>query len=167
MINFAGRVITALCYMKTEIFQTPPIRPRRLARNLRKKYNSRMKTFKELLEQTKKSISEVNVDQARQLLGKGGVLFLDVREPQEYEEGIVRGAYKLPRGLLELQIEKAVPERDREIVVYCAGGARSALAAKSLLEMGYGNVKSMTGGFTVWEAAGYEIEMPSGPQSEG
>jgi rhodanese-related sulfurtransferase len=128
---------------------------------------NRVKTFKDLLEQTKKSISEINVDQARELFRRGGVLFLDVREPQEYEEGIVRGAYTLPRGLLELQIERAVPDRDREIVVYCAGGARSALAAKSLLEMGYRNVKSMTGGFTVWEAAGYEIQAPSGLQSEG
>ncbi|MBI4549892.1 MAG: hypothetical protein HY714_03085 [Candidatus Omnitrophica bacterium] len=125
-----------------------------------------MKTFKELLEQTKNSITEVNVDLARQLFQKGA-LFLDVREPEEYQEGVVRGALKIPRGLLELHIERAVPDRDREIVVYCAGGTRSALAVKTLVEMGYRNAKSMTGGFTLWEAAGYESELASDLASEG
>ena len=126
-----------------------------------------MKTFKEVLEEAKKSVQEINVDQAREILKKGKALFIDVREPQEYEEGIVRGALRVPRGVLELQIERMIPERDQEIVIYCAGGARSALAAKSLKEMGYQNVKSMVGGFTVWEAAGYETEVTPERQAEG
>lgn len=125
-----------------------------------------MKTFKEILEEAKRSIKEVTVDEARDILKKGSAVFLDVREPQEHEDGVVRGALRIPRGVLELQIERVIPDRAQEIVVYCAGGARSALAAKSLTDMGYGNVKSMVGGFTVWEAAGYDIEAAQA-QAEG
>ena len=126
-----------------------------------------MKTLKELIEEVKKSIQEVNVDQAWDILKKSKAVFIDVRESEEHEEGIVRGALRIPRGLLELQIERVIPDRNQEIVLYCAGGIRSALAAKSLKEMGYGNVKSMVGGFTVWEAAGYDIEVPTQRQAEG
>jgi len=117
-----------------------------------------MKTFHELMQEVKASITEVDVDQAQAIAAKGDAVFIDVREPSEYDEGVVAGALCVPRGTLELQIEKAVPERDKEIVLYCAGGIRSALAARSLAEMGYQNVKSMSGGFVVWEAAGYAIE---------
>ncbi len=126
-----------------------------------------MKTFKEILEEAKKAIQEVTVDQANEILKKAQAVFIDVREPQEYEEGVVRGALRVPRGVLELQIERVVPDREREVVIYCAGGARSALAAKSLKDMGYKNVKSMVGGFMVWEAAGYDIEVSSPRQAEG
>jgi rhodanese-related sulfurtransferase len=120
-----------------------------------------MKTLKELIEETKKAVREITVDEARAILHQGASLFLDVREPAEHGEGIVRGAVCIPRGLLELQIEKLVPDRNQGMVVYCAGGIRSALAAKSLQDMGYRNVKSMAGGYTVWEAADYETEIPA------
>ena len=117
-----------------------------------------MKTAKELIDEAKRSIKEVNVDEAQKILQAGKAVFLDVREPQEFIEGILPGAIRIPRGLLELQIEKIQSDRSRPLVVYCAGGVRSALAAKTLAEMGYKDVKSMAGGFVVWEAAGYPIE---------
>ncbi len=126
-----------------------------------------MKTLKDLLDEAKQAVPEISVDQAREIYKKSQALFLDVREPEEYDEGIVKGALRIPRGVLELQIERLIPQRDREIVVYCAGGTRSVLAAKSLKDMGYDQVKSMNGGFMVWEAAGYEIEMIPQRQAEG
>ncbi len=126
-----------------------------------------MKTLKDLLDEAKQAVLEISVDQAREIYKKSQALFLDVREPEEYDEGIVKGALRIPRGVLELQIERLIPQRDREIVVYCAGGTRSVLAAKSLKDMGYDQVKSMNGGFMVWEAAGYEIEMIPQRQAEG
>jgi rhodanese-related sulfurtransferase len=117
-----------------------------------------MKTLKDLIDEAKKAIPEISVDQARDIYKKGQAVFLDVRESEEYEEGVIKGAIRVPRGVLELQIERILPQRNREIVVYCAGGTRSVLAAKSLKDMGYDAVTSMAGGFFVWEAAGYEIE---------
>lgn len=126
-----------------------------------------MKTLKDLIDEAKKAVPEVSVDQAREIYKKGQAVFLDVREPEEYDEGIVKGALRVPRGVLELQIERMLPQRNCEIIVYCAGGTRSVLAAKSLKDMGYDAVKSMAGGFMVWEAAGYEIEMIPQRQAEG
>lgn len=117
-----------------------------------------MKTLMQLLDETKKQIQEINVDQAREILRQGGAVFVDVREPAEYAGGVVKGAARVPRGLLELQIEKLVPDRNQALILYCAGGVRSALAAKSLQDMGYKNVQSLRGGFVIWEASEYEIE---------
>src|SRR5207245_2132636 len=85
---------------------------------------------------------------------------VDVRELDEWEQGAIPGAVHIPRGFLESQIEQKVPDRDRPVVVYCAGGARSAFAAKSLQELGYTNVVSLTGGFTDWKRNGFAVVTP-------
>ena len=83
-----------------------------------------------------------------------------MREREEWEEGVVPGAVHIPRGQLESRIEGLVPDRSREIVLYCSGGSRSAFAAKALQELGYENVTSLTGGFTDWKRNGFPIETP-------
>src|SRR5687767_11513035 len=83
------------------------------------------------------------------------LLLIDVREADEVATGTIAKSKHIPRGFLELRIEALERSRDREIVIYCAGGTRSAFAAKSLKEMGYQNVTSMSGGFTGWKNAGF------------
>ena len=118
-----------------------------------------MSTFKELIRQVKSAVREVSVDEA-QALARQGAAVVDVREADEWEKGHLPGAVHVPRGFLELRIEEKVPERDRPVVLYCAGGTRSALAARSLAEMGYGNVVSLTGGFGRWKEAGAPVVVP-------
>jgi len=117
-----------------------------------------MPSVKDLLAQVKSSIREVEpgeVDGAR-----SDALFLDVREADEYQQGALPGALHLPRGFLEVQIEGVVPTKDRPIVVYCAGGTRSAFAAKTLQDLGYSDVVSMTGGFNRWKDEGRAWSTP-------
>jgi molybdopterin/thiamine biosynthesis adenylyltransferase/rhodanese-related sulfurtransferase len=116
-------------------------------------------TFKELIRKVKGEIREVGAAEARALAGAGAVL-LDVREADEWSQGHVPGALFIPRGYLELQVEEKVKDKDREVVVYCAGGTRSALGVKSLQELGYTKVTSMQGGFTRWKESGFPIEVP-------
>jgi molybdopterin/thiamine biosynthesis adenylyltransferase/rhodanese-related sulfurtransferase len=123
-----------------------------------------MPTFNELLSQVKGQIREVSVEETRSRVldrsaGAAPVL-IDVRERDEYEQGFVPRAEWIPRGFLELKIEDLVPERDREVVLYCAGGTRSALAAKAVQDLGYTRVSSMAGGFRAWKNAGYAFERP-------
>ena len=117
-----------------------------------------MATYRELLAQVKAEIDEVGAAEARER--QGDALFVDVREREEWEEGTVPGALHVPRGQLESRIEGLVPDRSREIVLYCSGGSRSAFAAKALQELGYENVTSLTGGFTDWKRNGFEVETP-------
>ncbi len=117
-----------------------------------------MASFREILSNAKSQIKEIDTDEAAKL--KTGWLFLDVRETEEYEQGTIENAMFLPRGNLEVQIEGRVPDKDQNIVVFCAGGARSALAAKSLQELGYKNVVSMAGGFNRWKDDGYKWVTP-------
>jgi len=120
-----------------------------------------MPSYRELLQQVKTEIGEVDARQAQDLLdGAEPPLFLDVRERDEWVEGSVPGAVHVPRGNLESRIEQIAPDRSREIVVYCAGGSRSAFAAKSLGEMGYENVTSLAGGFTDWKRNGHPMDLP-------
>jgi molybdopterin/thiamine biosynthesis adenylyltransferase/rhodanese-related sulfurtransferase len=116
-------------------------------------------TFKELIRKVKGEIREVSTAEARALAGAGAVL-LDVREPDEWSQGHVPGALYIPRGYLELQVEERVKDKDQEVVVYCAGGTRSALGAKSLQDLGYTRVTSMQGGFAKWKESGFPIEVP-------
>jgi molybdopterin/thiamine biosynthesis adenylyltransferase/rhodanese-related sulfurtransferase len=113
-----------------------------------------MLTFQDLLRRAKAQITEVSPAEVEPRLGDDEVLVLDVREHEEYEQGAIPGAHLIPRGLLESSIFMQAPDPDTEIVVYCAGGARSALAAQSLEELGYRNVVSMVGGFGLWKAEG-------------
>jgi molybdopterin/thiamine biosynthesis adenylyltransferase/rhodanese-related sulfurtransferase len=123
-----------------------------------------MPSYRELLSQVKGEIDEIGALEARERLGDA--LFLDVRELDEWDEGHVPGAVFVPRGNLEGRIEGLVPDHDREIVVYCSGGSRSAFAAKSLGELGYSNVVSLTGGFTDWKRNGLPIDLARGLTKE-
>ncbi len=111
-----------------------------------------MPSFRELLTETKSGITEISPADAETKLGE--VTFLDVREQDEHDAGTIPGAVFIPRGHLESQVENKIPSRDGEIVVYCAGGVRSAFAAKTLQELGYTNVVSMAGGFGQWKNEG-------------
>ena len=92
-------------------------------------------------------------------LAKGDALRLvDVREDNEWAKGRIKGAVHLGKGVIERDIEQAIPDKQAEIVLYCGGGFRSALAAENLQRMGYSNVWSMDGGWREWVAAGGETE---------
>ncbi len=110
----------------------------------------------ELLARVKSGVKEMSMEELKVKLDRQDDLFLiDVREQDEVDQGIIVGATHIPRGFLELRIEQAESDRNREIVLYCAGGNRSALAAQSLEAMGYANVISMREGYTGWSAAGF------------
>ena len=115
----------------------------------------------EYIRQIKRQIEEVDPAQVSEHLGNGIVL-VDVREGTEWDAGHIPGAKHVPRGYLESRIEGAVgADRSQEIVIYCATGQRSALAAHTLKEeLGFENVKSMTGGITLWKDRGYKVEVP-------
>ncbi len=117
-----------------------------------------MASFREILLKTKSQIEEIDTISASKL-GKGW-LFLDVREADEYEQGTIENSMFLPRGNLEVQVEGRIPDKRQKIVVYCAGGVRSALAAKSLQELGYETVLSMAGGFNRWKDDGLKWVTP-------
>ena len=120
-----------------------------------------MASFRELLAHVKSQIREVDPAGAETAMADGqGTVVLDVREPDEYEQGALPGAVHIPRGHLESQIENRVPDRDAPIVVYCAGGTRSAFAAQTLAELGYTDVVSMNGGFNKWKNEGREWSVP-------
>ena len=113
-----------------------------------------MPTPRDLLNEAKASIREVEPAGAEALLEGGGVTFLDVREPDEYEQGAIPNAVHLPRGHLEFQVEGKLPDKAGPIVVYCAGGVRSAFAAKTMQDLGYADVQSLVGGFNKWKDDG-------------
>jgi molybdopterin/thiamine biosynthesis adenylyltransferase/rhodanese-related sulfurtransferase len=117
-----------------------------------------MTTPRELLAQVKAAITEVDPAEAEQLFGR--CTFLDVREPDEYEQGAIPGAVHLPRGNLEFGVEGRIPGKEGPVVVYCAGGTRSAFAARTLADLGYKDVVSMAGGFNRWKDEGREWRVP-------
>lgn len=122
-----------------------------------------MPAFDEFIKKIKGEIKEVTVQEVSQQLKKGSKpVVIDVREADEWEAGIILGATPIARGLLELEIEDITEDRGAPIVCYCGGGTRSALAAKSLKDLGYKNVASMIGGFREWKNAGLPIEMKKG-----
>ena len=121
-----------------------------------------MATYRELLQRVKTEIEEVDASRARERIDSGEPLVLDVREQDEWDEGHVPGAIHIPRGNLESRIERAEPDRARPIVVYCAAGNRSAFAAKTLEELGYDDVVSLSGGFTDWKRNGFPVELATG-----
>jgi molybdopterin/thiamine biosynthesis adenylyltransferase/rhodanese-related sulfurtransferase len=113
------------------------------------------KTFKQLMEEARREIPEVSVEDVRQRLARDhAATLLDVREKEEFREGHLQGAVSLPRGFLEIRVEETVADKQAPVIAYCAGGTRSLIAARTLKEMGYTNVVSMTGGFTAWKNAG-------------
>jgi molybdopterin/thiamine biosynthesis adenylyltransferase/rhodanese-related sulfurtransferase len=116
-----------------------------------------MASFEQYLASIKAQIVELTVEELRAT--KPDVL-IDVRELDEYSDGSIPGALHIPRGKLEPRIEDAVPKRDADIVLYCAGGNRSALAAKTLAELGYAHVRSLAGGFGAWKKSGGTVDKP-------
>lgn len=111
----------------------------------------RGKTFRELVSEAKGQIREISQETLKQWLAeKKEITILDIREPEDYQNGYIQGAVNVPRGLLELEIDEVVPDQDRTIVAYCGGGSRSALAAQTLQVMGYDQVYSLAGGYRQW-----------------
>ena len=118
-----------------------------------------MATFRDLLSAAKAQITEVDTAAAADHIAKGA-LVLDVREPDEYDQGALPNALHIPRGHLEAQIEGRLLDKHAQVVVYCAGGVRSAFAAKTLAELGYTDVLSMGGGFGKWKDEGRDWKLP-------
>ena len=115
----------------------------------------------EFVRQIKGQIEEVDPAQVHDVLWDEDVVLVDVRESDEVAAGKLPGAVHVPRGFLESRIDGAVGDRDKRVVLYCASGNRSALAARTLKEdLGYANVESMTGGYTLWKDRGYEVDVP-------
>ena len=119
-----------------------------------------MASFRDLLAQAKSQIVEIDTAAAQKRIEDGNLVVLDVREPDEYEQGALPNALHIPRGHLEAQIEGRAVDRDQTIVVYCAGGVRSAFAAQTLQELGYTDVLSVAGGFGKWKDEGREWRQP-------
>jgi sulfur-carrier protein adenylyltransferase/sulfurtransferase len=124
-----------------------------------------MATFRDLLSAAKASISEVSTDTASEHIAAGYTV-LDVREPDEYQEGAISGAIHIPRGHLESQIESRITDKSAPVVVYCAGGVRSAFAARTMQELGYEQVESMAGGFGRWKDEGRDWKQPASLTAE-
>ena len=121
-----------------------------------------MKTYKELLADARTHIRECVVEDAvGRYQADSPPTFLDVREPAEWEAGHVPGAVHIPRGVLETKVTNELPDRSAPILVYCAGGVRSAFAARTLGELGYADVTSLIGGFGAWREVGAPIEKPA------
>lgn len=115
--------------------------------------------FLRLVTDSKARIHEVSVDEVRQKQKASEAFQLvDVREDSEWEKGRITGSVHLGKGIIERDIERAVPEKGAEIILYCGGGYRSALAADALQRMGYDNVHSMAGGYKAWKKGRYPID---------
>ena len=115
--------------------------------------------FLKLVNDAKGRVREVTVEEARaRLAANKTVRLIDVREDNEWEKGHARGAEHLGKGIIERDIEEKVPDKRTELILYCGGGYRSALAADALQRMGYEQVYSMAGGWKAWTEAGAPIE---------
>lgn len=125
-----------------------------------------MSSFRDLLAATKAQVREVTTAEADELRKVEGAITLDVREPDEYEQGAVPGSMHIPRGTLETNIEMRVPDHSTPLVVLCAGGTRSAFAAKTLAELGYTDVVSVIGGFNQWKDEDREWSTPAALSAE-
>ncbi|RYE82259.1 MAG: rhodanese-like domain-containing protein [Hyphomicrobiales bacterium] len=125
------------------------------------------KGYKALLAEAEAAVKTLSVDEAQALVGRGDVVFVDLRDPRELErEGRMPGAFHCPRGMLEFWIDpdspyaKPVFQEDKQFVFFCAGGWRSALAAKTAQDMGLKPVAHVEGGFGAWKKAGAPVDAP-------
>ena len=118
--------------------------------------------FLKLVDDAKSRVSEISIDETRNKLETGKAKDIDVREESEWAAGHIRGAEHLGRGILERDIEARVPDKNAELILYCGGGFRSALAADNLQKMGYTRVASMAGGWREWKEKGFPVETPRG-----
>src|ERR1044072_7089508 len=115
--------------------------------------------FLKVVDDAKSRVREITVaDTLQRLRANGEAKLIDVREDKEWEAAHAAGAVHLGKGIIERDIETTVPDKDTELILYCGGGYRSALAADALQQMGYTNVFSMAGGWKAWNEAGGEIE---------
>jgi rhodanese-related sulfurtransferase len=119
--------------------------------------------FLALVTEVRKNIKECTIAEVKARSDRGEQFhFIDVREDREYAVDRAAGARHIGRGVLERDIETVIPDREAEIVLYCGGGFRSALAADNLQKMGYTNIWSMDGGMRAWREAGYPVERGGG-----
>jgi rhodanese-related sulfurtransferase len=116
--------------------------------------------FLKLVDDAKSRVREIGVEQTLERV-RNGARLIDVREDREWRQGRAAGAEHLGRGIIERDIETAIPEHDAELILYCGGGYRSALAADNLQRMGYTNVYSLAGGWKAWNEAGAPVETES------
>lgn len=112
-------------------------------------------TVKDYTEEAFKNIAQISPADAKAMSDKNGVIFVDVREQDEYAAGHIPGAKSIPRGTVEWMIPKNIPDKNASIVVYCEHGSRGALATYTLLQMGYKNVKNLKGGRAAWMKEGF------------
>ena len=115
--------------------------------------------FLALVNDAKTRVRELSVEETLKAVNGGSARLIDVREDREWAEGHARGADHLGRGIIERDIEKTVPDKDAELILYCGGGYRAALAADNLQKMGYTNVASMAGGWRAYVEANAPIEV--------
>ena len=124
------------------------------------------KTATQLVQEAKQRVQNLTVEQVAKELAEGTVTLIDVREPAERQSGTIPGASHAPRGMLEFYADATSPyhrpefDRQQRIILHCASGGRSALAADTLQHMGYSNVAHLEGGFKAWEAAGQPVTKP-------
>jgi molybdopterin/thiamine biosynthesis adenylyltransferase/rhodanese-related sulfurtransferase len=119
-----------------------------------------MPSFRELLAATKAEVREVDTAQADELRRRPKAVVLDVREPDEYEQGAIPGAVHIPRGTLESSVENRITDKSAPVIIHCASGVRSVFAAKTLSDMGYQDVVSVSGGFNKWKDEGRDWAAP-------
>jgi rhodanese-related sulfurtransferase len=117
--------------------------------------------FLAIVDDAKTRIREVSVEETVKRVNGGDARLIDVREDHEWSACRARGAEHMSRGIIERDIEKTIPDKDAEIILYCGGGYRAALAADSLQKMGYTNVASMTGGWRAWLEANAPVDEES------
>ncbi len=112
------------------------------------------KSSKNILDEARATIKQVDIDEARRMIEQPGVVVIDVRESDEWRQGHLPKAIGIPRGFLELRVEEKVPDRKTPVILHCASGTRSLLAARTLREMGYENLYNLVGGFNAWKDRG-------------
>jgi sulfur-carrier protein adenylyltransferase/sulfurtransferase len=121
-------------------------------------------TWQKLIEKVKGEIKEITPEELNQQVNQGNITVIDIRENEELSAGHLPSAIFIPRGFLELRIEATAPERDQAICLYCGGGNRSALAARSLQELGYTKVFSLEGGISRWIRENRPVSLPKEEQ---
>jgi rhodanese-related sulfurtransferase len=115
--------------------------------------------FLAIVNESKSRVKEINVDQYQQMAHEDHVL-IDTREDNEWQAGHAKGAIHLSKGIIERDIENAIPDKSKKLVLYCGGGFRSAMAADNLQKMGYTAAISLDGGWRAWNEAGLPVEKP-------
>jgi molybdopterin/thiamine biosynthesis adenylyltransferase/rhodanese-related sulfurtransferase len=126
-----------------------------------------MSNYRDFLKQVKEQVTRTTIDEIRERVSRGErVVLLDVREDDETKDGILPGALTLSRAHFESRVEDLLPDKDAEVVIYCATGQRSAFAARTLGELGYTNAVSLDGGFNRWKDLGYEYTVPKALSSD-